>query len=97
MLDRKIKNLVEKSKKQIIPINILTLISLPLFLALQVTYQLKILTTALFSVVLLGKKLNRIKWLSLVILMFGVTLVQVSGFVRYFETTNQQLYALFLN
>ncbi|XP_028395578.1 LOW QUALITY PROTEIN: UDP-N-acetylglucosamine transporter-like [Dendronephthya gigantea] len=42
----------------------------------QVTYQLKILTTALFSVLLLGKQLGRLKWLSLVILMFGVTLVQ---------------------
>ncbi|CAB4014793.1 UDP-N-acetylglucosamine transporter isoform X2, partial [Paramuricea clavata] len=42
----------------------------------QVTYQLKILTTALFSVLLLGKQLGKLKWLSLVILMFGVTLVQ---------------------
>ena len=43
----------------------------------QVTYQLKILTTAMFSVAMLGKKLNRIKWFSLVLLMFGVALVQV--------------------
>ena len=42
----------------------------------QVTYQLKILTTALFSVLLLRKQLSKLKWLSLVILMFGVTLVQ---------------------
>ena len=41
------------------------------------TYQLKILTTALFSVVMLGKKLNPLKWLSLLILMIGVGIVQV--------------------
>ena len=45
---------------------------------LQVTYQLKILTTALFSVFLLGRSLNKLKWLSLVVLMFAVALVQVS-------------------
>ncbi|XP_064382823.1 UDP-N-acetylglucosamine transporter-like isoform X2 [Halichondria panicea] len=42
----------------------------------QVTYQLKILTTALFSVLLLNRKLNSLKWASLVILMFAVALVQ---------------------
>ena len=44
----------------------------------QVTYQLKILTTALFSVLMLGKKLDAIKWVSLILLMSGVSLVQVS-------------------
>ncbi|KAK2555084.1 UDP-N-acetylglucosamine transporter [Acropora cervicornis] len=42
----------------------------------QVTYQLKILTTALFSVCMLHKQLGMLKWLSLVLLMIGVTLVQ---------------------
>ncbi|XP_028832916.1 solute carrier family 35 member A3b isoform X2 [Denticeps clupeoides] len=42
----------------------------------QVTYQLKILTTALFSVVMLGKKLGLYQWLSLLILMAGIALVQ---------------------
>ncbi|XP_020632747.1 UDP-N-acetylglucosamine transporter-like [Orbicella faveolata] len=42
----------------------------------QVTYQLKILTTALFSVCMLHKKLGMLKWVSLLLLMFGVTLVQ---------------------
>lgn len=40
----------------------------------QVTSQLKILTTAVFSVVLLGKLLDTRKWLSLVLLAAGVAI-----------------------
>ncbi|KAI8334056.1 nucleotide-sugar transporter-domain-containing protein [Blakeslea trispora] len=42
----------------------------------QVTYQMKIMSTAVFSVILLGKSLSRDKWFALVLLMMGVTLVQ---------------------
>lgn len=42
-----------------------------------VTYQLKILTTALLSVVLLGKKIGFVKWIALVLLTVGVALVQL--------------------
>lgn len=43
----------------------------------QVTYQLKILSTAVFSVLLLGRRLDVQRWLSLVLLMIGVAVVQV--------------------
>jgi UDP-sugar transporter A1/2/3 len=43
----------------------------------QVTYQLKILTTALFSVLILGKKIEKHQWFSLFLLAMGVALVTV--------------------
>jgi UDP-galactose transporter len=43
----------------------------------QVTDQLKVLFTAIFSVILLGRTLNGKKWLSLVLLMLGVAIVQI--------------------
>uniref|UniRef100_A0A8D3CD86 Solute carrier family 35 member 2 n=1 Tax=Scophthalmus maximus TaxID=52904 RepID=A0A8D3CD86_SCOMX len=42
----------------------------------QVTYQLKILTTALFSVLMLRKSLSRVQWVSLLLLFAGVAIVQ---------------------
>jgi len=71
--------------KMIIPASIYAIQNNLLFIALsnleaavyQVTYQLKILTTALFSVSLLGKSLNKKQWISLLLLMMGVTLVQL--------------------
>ncbi|TKA71093.1 hypothetical protein B0A55_08342 [Friedmanniomyces simplex] len=43
----------------------------------QVTFQLKILATALFSVTMLGRSLNMRKWLALILLMVGVAIVQI--------------------
>lgn len=47
--------------------------------AFQVTYQLKILTTVLFSILLLGRSISLRQWLALVLLTSGVALVQVGG------------------
>ena len=44
----------------------------------QITYQLKILTTAMFAVTMLNKKLLPTQWLSLVTLIAGVAMVQLS-------------------
>lgn len=43
----------------------------------QVTYQLKILTTALCCVFMLGKKIDKHQWISLCMLAIGVAFVTV--------------------
>lgn len=43
----------------------------------QVSYQIKILTTAFFSVVLLRRSLTKLKWGALFILLVGVATVQI--------------------
>jgi UDP-sugar transporter A1/2/3 len=45
----------------------------------QVTYQMKILTTAFFSVILLRKRLSRAKWIALIMLAVGVGIVQIQS------------------
>mmetsp|Transcript_703 Transcript_703/g.1948 ORF Transcript_703/g.1948 Transcript_703/m.1948 type:complete len:372 (+) Transcript_703:113-1228(+) len=42
----------------------------------QVLYQTKTLSTAFWSIMLLGKEIRSLQWLSLVLLVFGVVLVQ---------------------
>ncbi|KAK4221343.1 nucleotide-sugar transporter-domain-containing protein [Podospora fimiseda] len=44
----------------------------------QVTYQLKILTTVLFSILLLGKIISSRQWMALILLTFGVAMVQLA-------------------
>ncbi|XP_053806261.1 UDP-N-acetylglucosamine transporter isoform X1 [Vidua macroura] len=84
VLRDEILNKPMETLKLAIPSGIYTLQNNLLYVALsnldaatyQVTYQLKILTTALFSVSMLSKKLGVYQWLSLVILMTGVAFVQ---------------------
>ena len=57
----------------------------------QVTYQLKILATALLSVIMLGRALNAQKWLSLVLLMVGVAIVQIPSSSEPHVPTMQDL------
>ncbi|KAJ8322591.1 hypothetical protein BDV3_004164 [Batrachochytrium dendrobatidis] len=45
----------------------------------QVTYQMKIITTALFSVWLLNRSLTGLKWISLGLLTMGIAIVQLAG------------------
>src|SRR5258708_5361839 len=45
----------------------------------QVTYQMKILTTAAFSVLLLRKRISKSKWAALLFLAIGVGIVQVQS------------------
>ncbi|KAF9053092.1 nucleotide-sugar transporter-domain-containing protein [Panaeolus papilionaceus] len=54
----------------------------------QVTYQMKILTTAAFSVALLRKKLSVAKWLSLFFLAIGVGIVQIQTTVGSSSATS---------
>ncbi|RCI03369.1 hypothetical protein CU098_007607 [Rhizopus stolonifer] len=43
----------------------------------QVTYQLKILTTAFFSVIILQRNLSKLKWIALALLTVGIALVNL--------------------
>ena len=53
----------------------MSLLSAPVF---QVLYQMKIITTALFSVTLLAKRIGGFQWLTVLALAGGVALVQLS-------------------
>ncbi|KAI8058911.1 nucleotide-sugar transporter [Gilbertella persicaria] len=84
MVKRDILGKPAEALKMLIPSGLYALQNNLLYVALsnleaasfQVTYQMKIMSTAVFSVVLLGKSLSRDKWLALLLLMIGVTLVQ---------------------
>ncbi|KAF9013896.1 nucleotide-sugar transporter-domain-containing protein [Cyathus striatus] len=57
----------------------------------QVTYQMKILTTAAFSVLLLRKKLSSAQWLSLLFLAIGVGVVQIQAGAATHATVSDAL------
>jgi UDP-sugar transporter A1/2/3 len=56
----------------------------------QVTYQIKILTTALFAVLILKKSLSVLQWVALVILTSGIIFVQSPNIMmdNQFETSD---------
>jgi len=80
-----IVNKPKETCKLIIPSGLYAVQNNLLYLALsnldaatyQVTYQLKILTTAIFSVCLLRKQIQPMQWISLLMLTMGVALVQM--------------------
>lgn len=49
-----------------------------LYFSKKVTYQLKILTTALFTVAILRRQLLPTQWTALVVLLVGVAMVQLA-------------------
>ncbi|OWR42644.1 putative UDP-galactose transporter [Danaus plexippus plexippus] len=57
----------------------------------QVTYQLKLLTTAFFAVIVLKRKLKRWQWGALGLLVIGVALVQLSSTEKAKATTSSNL------
>ncbi|CAO3633135.1 unnamed protein product [Mucor hiemalis] len=84
MVRREIIGKPGETLKMLIPSGLYALQNNLLYVALsnleaatfQVTYQMKIMSTAVFSVALLGRSLTRDKWFALLLLMIGVTLVQ---------------------
>ena len=62
----------------------------------QITYQLKILTTAMFAVTMLNKKLISTQWLSLLILIAGVAMVQLSDVKENKSSANAEEQSKFI-
>ena len=85
VLKRDVWNKPATTLKLLVPSSLYTLQGNLMFLAItyldaatfQVTYQAKIITTALFAVLLLGKRLSGVQWASLFVLMAGVALIQM--------------------
>ncbi|MBW0506961.1 hypothetical protein O181_046676 [Austropuccinia psidii MF-1] len=73
-------------------------LSVPLF---QITYQLKILTTAICSVFLLKRALKITQWIALIFLTFGVAIVQLhtqtSSPINQASQTEQQSHSNKMN
>ncbi|XP_071509521.1 LOW QUALITY PROTEIN: CMP-sialic acid transporter-like [Diadema antillarum] len=45
----------------------------------QISYQVKIITTAIFMVIMIGKKISSTQWLAIILLFAGVAMVQVES------------------
>ena len=57
-----------------------------IWIFLQITNQLKILSAALFSIALLGKRITVKRWICLLMLMSGVALVQIESYAASIES-----------
>jgi len=101
-LDHLHKNIVQDpmdTLKLAVPSGIYTLQNNLLYVAVsnldaatfQVSYQLKILTTAIFSVTMLGKSLSKQHWVSLFILFVGVSAVQIQNATKKTVAEDQSL------
>ena len=62
----------------------------------QVLHQMKIITTALFTVLLLKRNLNIRQWMSLLLLALGVSIVQISNISYKVDHTSNQMLGFFL-
>jgi solute carrier family 35 (UDP-sugar transporter), member A1/2/3 len=58
----------------------------------QVTYQLKVFTTAAFSVLLLRRRLSPMQWFALTMLMTGVVIVQLNAAQTQTSSSNDDEY-----
>lgn len=61
----------------------------------QVTVQIKILTTALFTVVMLNRSLKFTQWISLFVLFVGVSIIQIQNVKSSGSDADAQKNALF--
>ncbi len=62
----------------------------------QITYQFKILTTAMFMVFMLNKRITGKQWLALIILITGIVFVQV-GIPSLLLTLPKRFMPIFLH
>ncbi|XP_040581183.1 UDP-N-acetylglucosamine transporter isoform X1 [Lepeophtheirus salmonis] len=60
----------------------------------QITYQLKIITTSLISICILGTRINKNKWVALISLMVGVILVQDGKSTKPTEDSHEKSWAI---
>jgi len=61
----------------------------------QVTFQIKILTTALFTVILLNRSLKFTQWISLFVLFVGISIIQIQNVKSSGANSDAQKNALF--
>lgn len=61
----------------------------------QVTVQIKILTTALFTVIMLNRSLKFTQWLSLFVLFVGISIIQIQNVKSSSADSDAQKNALF--